>query len=999
MCSGRGGMFCRINKETANFIYGAWNMKINDVIHGFKLIRSEKVQEIASQAFEFKHVKSGARLLYLQNKDDNKVFSISFRTPPADDTGVPHIIEHSTLCGSRKFPLKEPFVELVKGSLNTFLNAMTYPDKTMYPVASCNDKDFHNLMDVYLDAVFYPSIYSNPEILMQEGWHYEIEEPAAPLEYSGVVYNEMKGALSSPEDLLENKVMAALFPDTAYSCESGGNPAAIPQLTYEKFIDFHKKYYSPANSYIFLYGDMDIEKQLAFINDEYLQHFDMVQVDSALKVQQPLQEFQHIQGKFPIAPEESPADRSFLSYNLVMAEAGDHELISAISVLEQALLKTPSAPIRRALLDAGLGMDVSSHFETNVLQPYLSITINGTEPDKAEAFQRVLRDSLQELVTNGIDRTILEAAINLLEFQTREADFGSYPKGLIYNIVAMTNWLYDHDPLEKLRYEKDFQHLRSKLATDYYEQLLQKYFLDNKFGALVVMEPDSDMAQQQEDKLAAELAAKKAAMSPEEIQRIIDSTAQLKLHQQTPDTPEALATIPLLQLEDIAPEPAVIPLEEKALNGVKVLFTPADTNGIVYLNLYFDAMAVPRELLPYAYLFADMLGLTDTESSTYEEMTNRVNLNTGGIAFSLDVLSKDGDADAIMPVFRVSAKALLSKLPELADILGEILTQAEFTDEKRVLELLQQNRSETELDMLNASVQVALTRLNSFISAKGMYNEQGGLTLYPLLKKLTDEFDEQKEDFCHKLAQVMQLLTQGSFTIGITAETEAYEKFAEGIKPLIQLLQQKTSVKEPAENYGFLPESQQEALLSSSQVQYVGKGANLCKLGYEVTGAYRVLEVILKYDYFWTKIRVQGGAYGAMTRISQDGDLLFISYRDPGLAETVEVFDGTADYLESFDAAPREILKYIIGAISAVDSPLTPRMKGVTAQRMYFRGTTWEARCKRRQQLLNTTRDTIRQLAPAIRACMEQNNLCIFGNAMKIKENEQLFTKLTPVME
>lgn len=976
-------------------------MQVNDIIHGFRLLRQEQVKEAASEAFEFQHVKSGARLLYLKNTDDNKVFSISFRTPPADDTGVPHIIEHSTLCGSRKFPLKEPFVELVKGSLNTFLNAMTYPDKTMYPVASCNDKDFHNLMDVYLDAVFYPSIYDNEEILMQEGWHYEIESPEEPLKYSGVVYNEMKGALSSPEDLLENQVMRELFPDNTYSCESGGNPKAIPNLTYKQFIEFHRKYYSPANSYIYLYGDMDIEAQLEFIDSEYLSHFDIVEVDSAIPLQAAFDQVKHIEGEYPIGEEEPEDSRTFLSYNLVMAQAGDHELINAIGLLEQALLKTPAAPLRKALIDAGLGMDVSSHFETNVLQPYLSITVNGAEADRADRFQQVIHDTLAELVENGIDRTILEAALNLMEFQLREADFGSYPKGLIYNIMLMTNWLYDKDPLEKLRYEADLQDLRSKLDTDYYERLLQEYFLENKFAVSVVMKPDRELAAKQDAELAVELAAKKAAMSEAEIQAVIENTARLKLRQQTPDSPEALATIPLLKIEDINPEPKHIPLEERQIEGVKVLYTPAETNGIVYLNLYFQADVIPQELVPYAYLFSDIIGLVDTESSSYEDMTNRVNMHTGGITFSLENMTLDGVADSLQPIFRVSAKAFMRKLPELAEIIGELLNETQFDDKKRILELLQQNRSEFELEMLQSPVQVALARLNSFISKAGAYNEQGELSSYPLLKNLTDEFEANADDFCGKLAQVMSLLfSTKRLTIGVTVEESNYAAFADGMKPLLLKLQENTEAdRAEAVAYSFQPAPQQEGLLSSSQVQYVAKGANLYRLGYELTGSYRVLEMLLKYEYFWIKIRVQGGAYGAMTRFNSDGDMMFVSYRDPNLAETVEVFDGTAEFIRNFEASDREMVKYIIGAISGIDTPLTPRLLGTTAQRMYFRGITQESRQKRRTELLQTTVEDIHALAPAIDACMQENNLCVFGNGSVIRENEELFGKLTNVLE
>lgn len=977
------------------------DMQVNDMVHGFRLLRREQVREAASEAFEFRHVKSGARLLYLKNSDDNKVFSISFRTPPTDDTGVPHIIEHSTLCGSRKFPLKEPFVELVKGSLNTFLNAMTYPDKTMYPVASCNDKDFHNLMDVYLDAVFYPSIYDTEDILMQEGWHYEIESPDAPLKYSGVVYNEMKGALSSPEDLLENQVMKGLFPDNAYACESGGNPKAIPNLSYGQFIAFHRKYYSPANSYIYLYGDMNIEEQLAFIDGGYLSNFDAVEVDSAIPVQPAFDKVKHIYGKYPIGGEEPEDSRTFLSYNLVMAEAGEHRLINAIGLLEQALLKTPAAPLRKALIDAGLGMDVSSHFETNVLQPYLSITVNGSEAERSERFLQVIHDTLTELAEKGIDRTLLEAALNLMEFQLREADFGSYPKGLIYNIMLMTNWLYDRDPLEKLRYEADLQDLRAKLDTDYYERLLKKYFLENTFAVSVVMEPDKELAGRQEAELAAELAGKKAAMSEGEIQEVIENTARLKLRQQTPDPPEALAAIPLLQLEDIDPEPKRINIEERQLEGVKVLYTEAAANGIVYLNLYFRADVIPQELVPYAYLFSDMIGLVDTKSSAYEDMTNRINMYTGGIAFNLENLTREGEADSLQPVFRVSAKAFVRNLPELADIIGELLRETRFEDKKRLLELLQQNRSEFELEMLQSPVQVALSRLNSFISRAGVYNEQGELSSYPLLKELTDEFEAHADDFCARLTEVMGLLfSTKRLTIGVTAEERDYAAFAGSMKPLLAGLRENKRADEAgAVKYSFRPEKQQEGLMSSSQVQYVAKGANLYKLGYQLTGSYRVLDVLLKYEYFWIRIRVQGGAYGAMTRFNGDGDMMFVSYRDPKLAETVDVFDGTAEFIRNFEASDREMVKYIIGAVSGIDAPLTPRLMGTTAQRMYFRGITQDLRQKRRTELLQTTVEDIRALAPAIDACMRENNLCVFGNGGVIRENEGLFSRLVNVLE
>lgn len=976
-------------------------MKINDVINGFKLVRQETVAEISSEAYMFEHVKSGARLLYLANDDDNKVFSISFRTPPADDTGVPHIIEHSTLCGSRKFPLKEPFVELVKGSLNTFLNAMTFPDKTMYPIASCNDKDFHNLMDVYLDAVFYPAIYESNEILMQEGWHYEIEKPEDPLTYSGVVFNEMKGALSSPDDLLENKIMAALFPENTYSKESGGNPAAIPDLTYEMFKDFHHRYYSPANSYIFLYGDMDIEEQLAFIDSEYLSNFDRVDVDSRINKQPAFTELKDVQGAYPVGKEESKEGKTFLSCNLVMAEAGDSETIEALNILVEALFKTPAAPVRQALIKAGIGKDVDAHFEKSVLQPYLTVSVTGAEAEQAEEFKKVLYAAVKEQVTKGIDQTILEAALNQNEFSMRETDFGRYPKGLIYNINLMDNWLYDQDPLAILRYEDELQSLREKLGTGFYEKLLQEKFLDNKFGAFVTMVPDSELAEKNEKAVEEKLAKVKAAMTEAEIQQVIADTAKLKLKQQTPDSPEALATIPLLKIEDIKKEPRKLKLEERQAGDLKVLYTPAKTQGIAYLNLYFAADTVPADLVPYLFIFEDLLGLVDTTETSYQDMTNKVNLNTGGVAFDLQTITSEGNADEFKPFLKVSAKAFARKLPVLMDILGEILTKTTFADKSRLQELMQKYRSDMEMEMLQSSVQVAISRLNSFTSRNGVYGDIGGLSLYPLVKQLTDDFEAHAEDLQAKLSEVYSLLFGTKhLTVGITTEEKYYDLFAKELQRFADML--KVNAKaDGAElvKYDLVPATSQEALLSASQVQYVAKGANLYKAGYEYDGSYRVLDVILKYDYFWTKIRVQGGAYGAMTRFGVDGEMLFVSYRDPRLAETIDVFDGTADYLRNFEASDREMTKYIIGAISSVDTPLTPRLAGAAAQRLYFSGTTYEMRLKRRQQILSASVEGIRKLAEPIDACMKAHNLCVFGNESVIEANKDIFKKLTKVMD
>lgn len=973
-------------------------MKINDVIHGFKLLRQETVVEAASEAFIFEHEKSGAKLLYLQNNDDNKVFSASFRTPPTDDTGVPHIIEHSTLCGSRKFPLKEPFVELVKGSLNTFLNAMTYPDKTMYPIASLNDKDFHNLMDVYLDAVFYPSIYDKPEILLQEGWHYEIDKPEDPLTYSGVVFNEMKGALSDPDDQLTNEIFRAIFPDSIYSNESGGNPVHIPELTYEQFIDFHKKYYSPANCYMYLYGKMDIEEQLKFIDEEYLSNFDRVEVNSAIEVQKGFTDVAVRECEYPVGADDDTAAKTFLNYSAVVGTTADSELSAAMTVINRALFLNDAAPVRQALVDAELGLDVDASFDDSIMQPVFSVTINGSEADKLDKFRTVLMDSLKEQVEKGIDKTLLEATLNTLEFRLREADFGNAPKGLIYNIQALTTWLYDEDPLILLRYEDVLKKLREGIKTDYYEKLLKEHVIDNMHSAFVVMKPSTTLAAVRDKEIADKLAVEKSKMSAEDIQNIIDTTAKLKVMQQTPDSPEALATIPLLEISDINPKPQEFHLEERDIDGAKILFSDVDTNGIAYLNVNFDLKTVPQELLPYATLIGEFVGAVDTEKHSYQELSKLEGLHTGGIHFRLNTNNNEKWADGFNAMIRVEGKAFVRKLPELLDIIGEMCTSSKFTDKKRIKELVQSAYSGAEMAMLQSSAQFMIGNLTSHLSPASALENVGGLPKYRFLKDLLKNFDDRFAELSEKMAETAKLIfNRQNIVIGITLKAEEYSVFeAECHKLLTVIPNEKREIQQYKWEFG----SYQEALASASQVQYVGKGANLHKLGYkEVSGAVRILDVILKYEYFWTKIRVQGGAYGSIIRFGNDGEMLFASYRDPNLKATVDVFDSTADYVAKFDASKRELTKYIIGAISNIDVAATPKTKGLMAQAMWFRGITYEARQKRRNQILGAAVEDIRALAPMIDAAMKENNLCVFGNEVVIGTCKEMFQSVTNVME
>ena len=967
-------------------------MKENDILHGFRLIKEQTVKEVGSTAFEFVHEKTGARLFYLKNDDDNKVFSIAFRTPPTDDTGVAHIVEHSVLCGSRKYPLKEPFVELVKGSMNTFLNAMTYPDKTVYPVASRNDKDFKNLMDVYLDAVFYPEIYRKPEILMQEGWHYEIENPEEPLSYSGVVYNEMKGALSSPDDLLSRRIMASLFPDTTYGCESGGDPEAIPALTQEMFIDFHRRYYHPSNSYIYLYGDLDLEERLEYLDREYLSNFERIPVPSKIDRQQPFGEMKRIEEFYPISQDEAPEEKTFLSLNLLTGESLDTKTMLGLSILEHALLRSPAAPLRKALVDARLGMDVDSSFEDEMLQPMFSIIINSSEADRAEKFYSLVMEKLKELRDQGIDRTLLEASINIHEFRLREADFGSAPKGLIYGLRSLRSWLYEGDPALYLYYEDILAEIKREFKEGYFEALVDKYFLKNNHKTLLVLKPSKTMAAEREKAQEEALAKLKAGLSEDELRQIVENVKKLKERQQEPEKPENLEKIPLLKRADIRKESDILPLEERGIGDVKVLCSSLETHGILYMNLYFDALRLPQEKLNYAYLLTDLLGNVDTKRHSYEDLANLVNLNIGGLSQELCAYTRKNEPDSFMPLMKLKSKALAAKLPELCGILSEILTESVFTNSKRIREIVEQEIVGIELSLQRSAHSLVGGKVASYLSRAGAYNDAGMLPYYRFLKDFLAHYEERFEEVSGAMAEVLPcLINRNGLLLSVTCNEEVYGNLVKELPTLIDSFSDKVY---PEADYQFELKSLNEGIMSPSRVQYVAKGANYIKLGHEYSGTLRVVETVLRYDYFWNRIRVQGGAYGALTCFNQNGFMYFCSYRDPRLSETLEVFDGTADYLRNFEVSDREMDKYVIGTMSTVDTPLTPQMKGNAAAECYIRGISYEDRQRSRDEIIAAKQEDIRRVADIIDDCMKADNLCVFGNEELLKKEKDIFGSL-----
>ncbi|KGN01527.1 peptidase M16 [Clostridium novyi A str. 4570] len=970
--------------------------QLNNEYHGFKFIEEKEIKDINSKVRVFYHEKSGAKLLNLENDDDNKVFAIGFRTPPSDSTGVPHIMEHSVLCGSRKFPIKDPFVELAKGSLNTFLNAMTFSDKTIYPVASRNEKDFFNLMDVYLDAVFYPNIYKHPEILMQEGWHYELDSKEDEITYKGVVYNEMKGAFSSPEDILFRKIQETLFPDTTYGVESGGDPEVIPELTQEQFLDFHKKFYHPSNSYIYLYGNGDLDKELKFINDEYLNNFEKIDVDSKIEVQSPFGGIKEFTYEYPVAEGDEGNDKSFFSLNFVL-ENSTPEISLAFEILEYLLLETPAAPLKKALIQSGIGKDVYGYFDSGILQPVFSIVVKNAHESKKEEFRSIVFNTLKDLVSNGIDKNLIEACINIKEFKLREMDTRTYPKGLIYYTKAMDSWLYDKDPYIYLEYENALKEVKKALTSKYFEELIEKHLINTKHGSLLVLNPKAGLAEAKDEELRKKLSEYKASLSDKELEELVNETKALKERQMSGEKKEDLEKIPLLSLEDIDKKAEEFSLEEKSIEDNKVLFQPMFTNKIAYIKLIFDTKTIKEELIPYLSLLAGVLGKIDTDKYTYGDLSNEVNIYTGGISYAPVTFVQNNTKDEFKPKFVVKSKAIVDKVPKLFEIIEEILLNTKF-DKNRLKEIIREMKSRLDMAMFDSGHIVAVNRLLSYFSNISQYEEKiSGLEFYKFIEDIEENFDSKYEEIIENLKEVQKtVFNRNNLILNFAVEEENYEKVEESLKKFIGKLNNETL---KTYEYDFKCNKKNEGLLTQGNVQYVMKGYNYKDLGYSYKGSMQVLKVIESLDYLWNNIRVIGGAYGAFASFGRSGNMFFGSYRDPNIKESLNVYDKAYEYLRNFDADSREMTKYIIGTISSLDTPLTPSLKSERAISYYLSNITKEDIQKERDEVLSCTKEDIREFANMIKDCMDQNYICVLGNSIKIKENKELFNELVDVFK
>ena len=965
-------------------------------LNAYEVVLTEDLPDLKSKGYLLKHKKSGARVLLMENDDENKVFTIGFRTPPSDSTGVPHIMEHSVLCGSRDFPVKDPFVELVKGSLNTFLNAMTYPDKTVYPVASCNDKDFQNLMHVYMDAVFYPNIYQHDEIFRQEGWSYKLDEPDGKLEYNGVVYNEMKGAFSSPEGVLDRVILNSLFPDTSYAYESGGDPEEIPNLTYEQFLDFHRKYYHPSNSYIYLYGDMDMEEKLKWLDENYLCEFDAAEVDSEICFQKSFDKMIEVEKTYSISSEETEEENTYLSYNKVIATSLDEKLYQAFQILDYALLSAPGAPLKKALMDAGIGKDIMGSYDNGIYQPIFSIIAKNAEPQQKEQFVQVIEDTLRKIVEDGIDRKALEAGINYHEFRFREADFGNYPKGLMYGLDLFDSWLYDEKkPFIHMQAIPTFAFLKEQIGTRYFEDLIQKWILDNPHGSMVIVKPERGRTARMDRELDEKLQTYKAGLSPDEVEKLARDTAELIVYQESEDAREDMEKIPVLGREDISREIAPICNEERVCGGIPMVYHNVETNGIGYVTLLFDLSGVPEEKLPYVGMLQAVLGIIDTTHYEYGELFNEINVHTGGIGTSLELypdVTKVKEKE-FRATFEMKGKALYPKMDVLFKMMREILTESKLEDEKRLKEILSMLKSRLQMSFLSSGHTTAALRALSYSSPLSKFKDDtDGIGYYEAVKEIEEHFEEKKEELIANLKELAaRIFRADNLMISYTAALEGLDAVEKEMETFKNGLFERTDGDEQENRCILHCVKRNEGFKTSSKVQYVARTGNFIDGGAAYSGALHILKVILSYDYLWQNIRVKGGAYGCMCNFNRIGEGYLISYRDPNLEKTIDVYEKVTEYLRNFEADDRDMNKYIIGTISNIDRPMNPSAKGTRSMNLYMNHVTEEMIRKEREEILNAGQEEIRALADVVAAMLAADQLCVIGSEEKIEEQKALF--------
>ena len=954
-------------------------------IHGFELVREQNIPELNTHARIFRHIKTGAEFLSLENDDENKCFGVTFRTPPPDSTGVAHIIEHTVLAGSRKYQVKEPFVELIKGSLKTFVNAFTSSDWTTYPVASQNLQDFYNLIDVYLDAVFYPLL--NEHTFRQEGWHYELEDPNEPLTYKGVVFNEMKGNYASPDDMLTRWSQRSLFPGHVYGLDSGGDPRHIPDLSYAQFKAFHHTFYHPANARLFFYGDDPADERLRLL-DAWLSEFDPLTVDSTIPLFPPFEQPIRVE-KSSIAGEDA---KPAVTVNWVLDETTDPEITLGLQILGHILLGAPSSPLRKALIDSGLGEDLAGvGLDADIRQMYFSTGLKGIALDDVDAVVELITSTLQQLARDGIDPRTVEASMNTIEFNLRENNTGGFPRGLALMLRSLGAWLYDGDPLTLLAFEAPLSNVKRRLGAGerYFEALIQRYFLDNPHRSTLILHPDIDLQDQWNTEEAERLAAAKTAMSSDDIKAIMAEMVELQRIQETPDDPAALAAIPRLTLADLDRENKAIPIETLSLDGSRVFYHDLFTNGIVYLDAGMNLRGVPQELLPYVSLFGRALVEMGTETEDFVSLSQRIGSETGGIHPSVFTGMVQGRTGTVARLF-LRGKATMEKTPALLDILHDVLLTAHLDNQERFRQMALEEKATQEASLLPMGHAVVGARLQAHFHEAGWAAEQmGGISYLFFLRELVEKIEQDWPAVLAQLEALRSVLINSKDMIwNATVDEENWLK----IQPQVQALIQALPATEPARSaWSHQSLAANEGLTIPAQVNYVGKGADLYELGYQLHGSAHVISGYLSTSWLWEQVRMKGGAYGGFCQFDQrSGVFTFLSYRDPNLLGTLENYNATASFLRSLDLHNDELVKGIIGAIGRLDAYMLPDAKGFTSMIRQLTGLDDALRQRIREEILSTTAADFHAFAAALEQVNEHGHVVVLGSAEAIVEaNEQ----------
>ncbi|XP_023912838.2 presequence protease 1, chloroplastic/mitochondrial isoform X1 [Quercus suber] len=946
---------------------------------GFEKVSEEVIGECKSKAVLFKHKKTGAEVMSVLNDDENKVFGIVFRTPPNDSTGIPHILEHSVLCGSRKYPLKEPFVELLKGSLHTFLNAFTYPDRTCYPVASTNTKDFYNLVDVYLDAVFFPKCLEDYQTFQQEGWHYELNNPSEDISYKGVVFNEMKGVYSQPDNILGRAAQQALFPDNTYGVDSGGDPRVIPKLTYEEFKEFHRKYYHPSNARIWFYGDDDPIERLRILS-EYLDMFDASTAPNESKVgtQKLFSEPVRIVEKYPAGEGGDMKKKNMVCLNWLLSDKPlDLETELTLGFLDHLMLGTPASPLRKILLESGLGdAIVGGGVEDELLQPQFSIGLKGVSEDDIQKVEELVVSTLKKLADEGFDADAVEASMNTIEFSLRENNTGSFPRGLSLMLRSIGKWIYDMDPFEPLKYEKPLVALKARIAQEgskaVFSPLIEKFILNNPHRVTVEMQPDPDKASREEEAEKEILKKLKASMTEEDLAELARATQELRLKQETPDPPEALKSVPSLSLLDIPKEPINIPTEVGYIDGVKVLQHDLFTNDVLYTEVVFNMGSLKQELLPLVPLFCQSLLEMGTKDLTFVQLNQLIGRKTGGISVFPFTSSVRGREDPCCHII-VRGKAMAGCAEDLFNLVTRVLQEVQFTDQQRFKQFVAQSKARMENRLRGGGHGVAAARMDAKLNVAGWISEQmGGVSYLEFLQTLEEKVDKDWDEISSSLEEIRKsLLSRNGCLINMTADGRILSDSRKFVSKFLDSLPSNPLVGAATWN-ARLP-SENEAIVIPTQVNYVGKAANLYETGYQLDGSAYVISKYISNTWLWDRVRVSGGAYGGFCDFdTHSGVFSFLSYRDPNLLKTLDVYNGTGDFLRGLEMDDDTLTKAIIGTIGDVDSYQLPDAKGYSSLLRHLLGITDEERQRRRGEILSTSLKDFEEFADAIEAVKDK---------------------------